>query len=132
MIMRKIYPYIFYKLYKFSEAAPSKWWSDWKATVALLALELWFIMSVFIYYDLITNKGLPADNIVAIVGGLTIGVLVLIKYLVFYRYDRWRTYVAEFDKWPKRKNKIGTVLVCMLVFVIISNLIFSFYLLSQT
>lgn len=131
MTVLRIYSYIFYKLYKFSEAAPSKWWSDWKATVALLVLELWLIVSVFIYYDLTTNKGLPTDNIVILVGGLIIGVLVLIKYLVFYRNDRWRIYVAEFDKWSNRQNKVGTILVFILIFLIISNLIFSFYLLSQ-
>ena len=132
MVLKKIYTYIFYKLYKFSEAAPSKWWSDWKATIALLALELWLLISVFIYYDLITNKGLPSDNIIALVGGIIIGVLVLIKYFMFHRHNRWKSYVSEFDSWPRRENKRGSFFVSILVLLIISNLVFSFYLLSGT
>jgi hypothetical protein len=132
MAIKEIYAYIFYKLYKFSEAAPSKWWSDWKATIAMLALELWVTISLFIYLDVNTNNGLPSDGIIVLVGGSIIGALVLIKYLVFYRHDRWKFYVAEFDKLPKRQNRIGSVLVCLLVVLVISNLIYSFYLLSQS
>lgn len=131
MTVRKLYSYIFYKLYKFSEAAPSKWWSDWKATIALLTLELWLVISAFVYYAIVAQKGLPGDDTIVLAGSAVIGILVLIKYLIFYRHDRWRTYVSEFDKWSKKQNKTGTILVCLLVFFIIGNLIFSFYLLSQ-
>ena len=132
MVLKKIYPYIFYKLYKFSEGAPSKWWSDWKASISLLALELWLVISCYIYYDLLTEKGLPSDNIIILYGSIIVGLLVLIKYLMFYRHDRWKSYVAEFDKWPKGQNKIGSILVGILVIIVIVNLIFSFYLLSQS
>lgn len=131
MRVKKIYPYIFYKLYRFSEAAPSKWWSEWKASIALLALELWLIVSVFVYYDVIFKKGLPDDTIIVLVGGIIIAILAWIKYYLFYRNDRWRAYVKDFDQLPQRQNIIGTVLVCILILLIISNLIFSFYLMSQ-
>jgi O-antigen/teichoic acid export membrane protein len=132
MDIKDIYPYIFYKLYKFSEAAPSKWWSDWKATVAMIALEVWVSVSFFIYIHVHANKELPSDGVMALVGGIIIGVLVLIKYLMFYRHDRWKLYVAEFDKLSKRQNRIGSIVVLLLVILVISNLMYSFYLLSQS
>ena len=131
MNIKKIYSYIFYKLYKFSEAAPSKWWSDWKALIALEALEVWLIISIFIYYDVITKKELPDDKTIVLVGVFIIIILSLIKYFVFYHKDQWKIYVKEYDKLSKRQNKIGSALVIILIILILCNLIFSFFLMSQ-
>ena len=131
MTIKKIYYYLFYKLYKFFEWAPSRWLSDWKATVALMALEVLFLMSLMVYYKVFTKKDLFSDKSLTIVGITVIIILSLIKYFAFEHRDIWKDYVKEFNKWPARKNKIGTFIVWSIVMLIIANLVFSYYLMSQ-
>jgi hypothetical protein len=57
--------------------------------------------------------------------------VLLINYVAFIHTDVWKDYVIEFDKMPKKKNRIGSWIVFGIVLFIISNLIFSFYLMSR-
>ena len=50
MTIKKTYTYLFYKLYQFYEKGVSVWMSDWKATLSLLILEIWLLLSVLVYY----------------------------------------------------------------------------------
>lgn len=131
MTIKKAYYYLFYKLYKFSEAAPSRWLSDWKATFALLVLEIWVLLSFMVYYKVFTKRDLIPDNRLTIVGLTVVVILSLIKYFVFEHRDRWKECIGEFSRWPAKKNKTGTLIVWFIVLLIIANLIFSFYLMSQ-
>jgi hypothetical protein len=131
MTLRKAYYYLFYKLYKFSEAAPSRWWSEWKASLSLMVLEIWILISVMVYYKVFTKKDLIADSSLTAVGITVVISLVIIKYFAFDHHDRWKDYVKEFDKWSIRKNRIGTLVVWMIILFTLGNLIFSFYLMSQ-
>lgn len=125
-----MYYYLFYKLYKFSEAAPSRWLSDWKAGLAIAALEIWLLSSIGIYYIVATKKiteltiEMPIVFIPAllILGG---------NYFLFFSTDRWKRYAQEFDRWPKAQNKFGSWVVIGLIVAIIANFIFSIYLLYQ-
>jgi hypothetical protein len=131
MTIKKAYYYLFYKLYRFSESAPSRWLSDWKATFSLLVLEIWILVSFMVYYKVFTKKDLIPDNRLTMMGITVVVVLSLIKYFVFEYQDRWKEYVVEFNKWPAKKNKTGTLVVWFIVLLIIANLTFSFYLMSQ-
>jgi hypothetical protein len=113
-----------------SEAAPSRWWSEWKASLALDALIGFFIFSLFIYYavfiDPFTNIGGKTETIIVM------GVLILLpNYFIFHHRDQWKEIVVEFDKMPKKKNRIGSWIVFGIFLFVISNLIFSFYLMSR-
>jgi uncharacterized membrane protein YwzB len=131
MTIKKVYYYFFHKFYKFSEAAPSRWLSDWKAMFSLLVLEIWILLSVMVYYKVFTKKDLIPDNRLTMVSITVVIALSLIKYFAFEHRDRWKEYVEEFSKWPTKKNKTGTLVVWLIVLLIIANLIFSFYLMSQ-
>lgn len=125
-----MYYYLFYKLYKFSEAAPSRWWSEWKASLSIDVLELFICLTGIVYYSVFTKKGIDFGN-----GKLFIFILGLFiclpNYFIFHHGDQWKDYVKEFDQWPKRKNRIGGVIIWSVIILIIANLIFSFYLMSQ-
>ncbi len=43
----KAYYYLFYKIYKFYEKAPARFWSDWKASISITALEIWLLFLLF-------------------------------------------------------------------------------------
>lgn len=128
--IKRAYYYLFYKFYKMSEAAPSRWWSEWKASLALDMVIFFFIFSLLIYYAVFIN---PYTN----VGGETetiviLGIMILVpNYFVFHHRDQWKEIVSEFDQLPKRTNRIGSWIVFGVVMLVIANLVFAFYLMSQ-
>lgn len=131
MTIKKAYCYLFYKLYRFYESAPSKWMSDWKAVFSLLVLEIWILVAGFTYYKVFTKKDLISADSLTVVAVFIVIFLVLIKFFVFEFQDRWKEYVKEFDGWPRNKNKIGTIITWLIVLCIITNLVYAFYLLSR-
>jgi hypothetical protein len=131
MPIKKAYYYLFYTLYKTFENAPSKWWSDWKATFSLLVIEIWLLLSMMVYYKVLTKKDLIPDNRLTIVSVTVVVILSISKYFIFEHGDRWKLYVQEFNQWPKEKNRRSILIAWIVVLVILANLIFSFYLLSK-
>lgn len=130
-ILKRAYYYFFYKLYKFWEnVSDPKFWSDWKAGVVIIALEIFLLASIFIYYKVFFNRNihLSESNWDIIIPML---VVVIPNYFAFVHTDRWKDYIKEFDELPKRSNKIGSWIVFSIVLLVIVNLIFSIYLMSQ-
>lgn len=128
--IKRGYYYLFYKFYRMSENAPSRWLSDWKAVLVIIALEIWFVLSITVYYATITRTKMELDITTPIVF-IPFLSIILINYFAFVHTNVWKEYVSEFDKLPKRKNRIGGWLVFGIVMFVIFNLIYSFYLMSQ-
>lgn len=129
--IKKSYYYFFYKLYKFWEyVSVPKFWSDWKASLILDCLIYFIVSSAFIYYKVFFNPYLHLSEGYNDVFILVIPV-VIFNYLVFHHRDQWRSIIVEFDKIPKKKNLIGSWIVFSIVLLVILNLIYSFYLMSQ-
>lgn len=120
MSLKKYYYYLFYKLFKFSEASPSKWLSDWKASLAIDVLELFILVSLIYYFDIPLGNGIPFYLI--FIFGISIP-----NYFIFHHKNQWKNIIIEFDKFSVKKNKIGGVIVWSFIFLIILNLIFSFW-----
>ena len=125
--MKRAYHYLFYKLYKFSEAAPSRWMSDWKAELAIDVLELFLVFTVFDFYTIYTKKIVNLEN-TGLCALLYISIIALPNYFIFHHKDQWKHYVQEFDKWPKSKNRIGTLIVWSIIILIITTFFISLYL----
>ncbi|PZF72844.1 hypothetical protein [Taibaiella soli] len=106
--------------------------SDWKAILSLIVLEIWFFFTLLGYYVAIVNP----QNSESVLGGVwTYSILVVIlcvKYFAFGRSDVSRKYVHEFEQWPKRKNRIGGIIVWASILMIAANLVFVIYLFYQT
>lgn len=128
--MKKAYHYLFYKLYKFSEAAPSRWMSDWKAELAIDILEIFLGFSGVVYYTVYTKQLVDLGN-TSLLMLIFIAIVALPNYFIFHHKDQWKQYVQEFDKWSKSKNMIGALIVWSIVILIVANFIFAFYLKSQ-
>ena len=128
--LKKGYHYLFYKIYKFSEAAPSKWSSDWKASLTLDIIVVLLFTSLLNYYKVFVNpkSHLGEDYLLLIV----LAIINIVNYLVFHDKDKWKTYVYEFDKLPQKINIIGSWVVLITVIIIVGNFIFSFYLYYQS
>lgn len=132
MSIKQIYSYLFYKLYKFWErVSVPKFWSDWKSGISMLALEIWLLVSVMVYYKVFTKRDLINNALRHPLTFIILAILIMIKLMMFEHQDRWKKYVIEFDKWPKRKNRKGTIVVWSVIILIVANLIFSYYLMSK-
>lgn len=129
-MIKKAYYYLFYKLFKFSEAAPNRWLSDWKAELVIDLLEGLSIFSLIIYYTIYVNRYFQIPENYILIGLYVLGIA-LPNYFIFHHRDQWKKIVHKFDKLPKQKNKIGSVIVLLIVIAVITNLIFSFYLMSK-
>lgn len=128
--IKKRYYYLFYKFYKFAEAAPSKWLSDWKASLCLDILILFIFSSLLNYYKAIIDQASRIGE-----GNLLLVVIIIISisnYFIFQHRDQWRNIVHEFDGLPKQTNKMGSWIVFGVVFLVVSNFIYSFYLFYQS
>lgn len=127
--LKKGYHYLFYKIYKFSEAAPSKWLSDWKASLTLDIIVVLLFTSLLNYYKVFVNpkSHLGEDYLLLIV----LATINIINYMVFHNKDKWKAYVYEFDKLPEKTNNIGSWVVLITVTIIVTNFILSFYLYYQ-
>ena len=128
--MRNAYFYLFYKLYKFSEAAPSKWLSDWKASLVIDILWYCIAFSSFFYYKIYLNRyaQLTKNNIDIFLLVIVVGVP---NYFIFNHKDSWRHYNKKFDKLSKSQNRLGSLVVFTVVLLIVVNLLYSFFLLSK-
>jgi hypothetical protein len=117
-------------MYRLAENAPSRWWSEWKATLSLSVLEIMLLMSLEGYFSIIfKNDIVPGDdNFVTITQAVVIGIF---NYYFFLHKDKWKMYVKELDKQSRRQQFIGGLVVWSLVFLILANLILMFYLMSR-
>lgn len=130
--IKRAYDYFFYKLYKSFEAAPSKWLSDWKASFFLIVIEIWIGLSILNYFSVLFPQINLTDNFLTIVSILIVIILAIVKYFSFEHQDRWKSVVKGFDELPSYRNKAGTYVVWGIILLILTNLIFSFYLLSKS
>jgi hypothetical protein len=128
--MSKAYYYLFYRLYRWYEKGPSVWLSEWKASFSIDVLIYSVIIFLFIYYKIFFNRYafLSEGNVDVL---LVVLPVVLANYLIFHHQDQWKKMVLEFDKMPKAVHKRWGLWLWGIVFIVIANLIFSFYLLSQ-
>ncbi|UWX62173.1 hypothetical protein N0B40_07740 [Chryseobacterium oranimense] len=132
--IKKAYYYLFYKIYKSieytSELVGGAFWTDFKAGLVILTLELWIIGSFLNYYSIINDKKLNIETISPI---LLISLIFfsIINYLAFMHTDIWKTYNKEFDKLSEKENQKGTTIVWVIAICITVNFFGSVYLLQK-
>lgn len=124
----KSYYYFFYKIYCFWENAPFKFWSHFKTGLTIIFLEIWLLLSLFIYYNIFVDKYYHLNRNLFLILSLA---LIIFNFLFFSLSDKWKDYNTEFDKLPKNRNTIGGIIVWSIILLIIGNLIYSFYLMNQ-
>ena len=128
MSITEIYYYLFYKFYKlFAAFKPKIWPADMSAVTVVLSLEICILFSLSNYYDVFIKRQEDLEFLSLKI--LIPFILILaIKWLAFWRNDKWKDYVSKFDQWSENENSRGTQAVVLLTIIIIANLILSFYL----
>lgn len=130
MSIKKVYDYLFYKLYKSLEISSFAFWSDWKASFLMDFLGCCLVFSLSIGYELITKRTpfLFTSKATIIIFLMPI---VVFNFFMFNHNNKWKAIIKEFDGWPKKKNTIGGVIAWLIFLLIFSSVIFMFYLMSQ-
>ncbi|SDN35816.1 hypothetical protein SAMN05421820_107172 [Pedobacter steynii] len=126
-----MYYYLFYKFYKIAKTLKSTSLTEMKAGVVVMALETWFLFSLFNYYDLLKGQD-SRREFFSFQILLPCLVILTIKWVAFVRDDTWKAYFKEFDLWSKEKNRRGTWIVLLIVALLFANLVFSGYLRSPS
>jgi hypothetical protein len=132
--MRNAYYYLFYRIYrvveKSSKTMGGAFFTDFKAVCLLIILEIYLLFSIGIYWTEIGDFNIELRLELPIVYVPLILVIGL-NSIAFGNRKVWQRYVAEFERWPKRKNVIGGWIVVSLMSLLVANFIFAFYLLSH-
>ncbi len=128
--VKKAYYYLFYKLFKWYECGPSIWWSDWKAVLSIDVLCIFIGISIVTYYTIFIDRYFRVGD-----GKFFLMVYIFLiatpNYFIFNHRNRWKYIVKEFEKLPKRKNEIGGWIVLVIILLIITNMVYAFFLMSQ-
>jgi small-conductance mechanosensitive channel len=125
----KAYNYFFYKLYKFWDAASvPKFWSDAKAVLCIIILQLFTAISLLVYYKSFINSEtdlLKQKMVYVCIGALC----VIFNYYYFYFYsdDHWKGIVENYDRHAKQQDSKGYV-IWLIILALIGNFIFACYL----
>ncbi|MDE5439231.1 hypothetical protein KRE40_11195 [Elizabethkingia meningoseptica] len=130
--IKNAYYYFFYKMYKLinytSEISGGAFLTDFKASLAMIALEIWFGASLFNYYAILIDESFSVKKEHFIVLGILI---ILLNYSTFDHNSVWKDYIKKFDQLPEKVNKRGGVFFYIIIISIIGNFILSLYLLNE-
>lgn len=133
MNINKLYGYFFYILYKMwlkidkSFGATGPFPTKMKALICMFAIEVWLVFAIALYCGYFLNIH-PHIAFFSFVGLAPFIVLLVMKWFIFEKDDRWKNYVREFDNWPPKRNLAGTWIVIMMILFVIFNFIYSLYL----
>jgi len=132
--IKKGYYYFFYKIYRSIEYTSKLTGGEFltvnKASLVMLALETWGLFSLANYYAVYKkistelNISMPIIYIPAVI-------LFAFNYIAIHYKDRWKQYNTEFASYSEKKSRIGGWIVFGIIVIIISNLAYSFYLMSE-
>lgn len=132
--IKKCYYYFFYKIYHSiwytSNAFGGESLISYKAGGVMLALEAWVLFSIGAYYAIYT-KTFNELSILMPVVYIPALLVFMFNYFTIHYKNNWKKYNFEFDNYSKRKNRIGGWIVFGIILLIMANLIYSFYLLSE-
>lgn len=125
----KAFYYFFYKIYLFWENGPIRFWSHFKTGLTIVFLEIWLVLSLFIYYNVFIDRYFHLDRTLF----LTISTIIIAINVCFFSNsaDKWVLYKESFDKIATRKNLIGGIIVWSIVGLIALNLVVAFYVMGK-
>ncbi len=125
----RAYDYLFYTFYRFWEAVPSRWWSEWKAGITMVFLCVLFISSISNVQNYIFRKASLSDYpYFSLALGFVIGI---IHHFMYTYKDRWKEKIAKFKGIEKKKDRYGILLVLVVVIMVISLYLYSNHLLRS-
>lgn len=128
--IKQAYYYFFYTLYKRSEKSSTLFPYNFISSLYIIILQIFLIGSFTNYYNIIfhTDSAILSNKVWITI----VAILVIIDYLIFHYKNQWKDIVINFDKLSQEHHRKYKRIVYIITLIIISNLIFSFYLYYQS
>ncbi|WP_454046228.1 hypothetical protein [Chryseobacterium sp. Marseille-Q8038] len=98
-------------------------WTDFKAGLVILTLELFLWMALLNYYSLANNIRFDL-TVASPILFIPLILACILNYYLLIHTDGWKEYNKEFDQLPIEKNKKGGIIVWCTVALIVINLFF--------
>jgi hypothetical protein len=96
----------------------------------MIALEIWILLSLVNYYTVYSKVFVELSILMPMVY-IPLIIVIGFNYLTLDYNNNWKKFNVEFENYSIKKNRIGSCIVFGIILIIICNLIFSFYLMSQ-
>ena len=125
MSAREIYDYVYYKIYKVMDNEVFHWGASWRASAVLLGLFVILLISLDLYYELITGNYLFPTGYEILVSA---GILYIVDYFILYSKKQWKAVIEKYDAWPTKKNFRGTLIVWGAIILVIANFLLAIHL----
>jgi len=131
MKLKEAYYYLFYKLFRFWSLNSNLFMSaEFRAQIVMIWLEVALVVSVQSYICILTHHRFRL-TIWHPLMLIPFVIIITLKLYLFTFSDRWRVYNERFNKWTRRQNIIGGIIVYSVILLIIGNLFFSIELLNR-
>ena len=130
MNIKQLYCYFFYTLYRTwlnvdnAFRATGLFQTSTKALICMFVVEIWLLFSIEIYCDHFLNIHLFISFFSFPILAPAI-ILLIIKWFIFEKEDKWKSYVKEFNKWPKEKNRLGFWTVGLIILAVLLNFFYA-------
>ena len=123
MILKDLYKYSFYILYKIC-CFSSSWGADWRAVAILVGADLFLFISLFAYSGLLFTIKYSIITLqwYLIIVGIK---LYIFNYKFFYSSNQWKEIITRYDKWPDNKNIFRGFIVFLFLMMIFANFLIS-------
>ena len=100
--------------------------SGFRASLVIIALELWIVFTIHNYYHIINNINPKSSSDLLLY--VACFLIIIFNCITFDRNDNvWKKYNSEFDNLSKRKNIIGGIIVWSIILFITINFFISTY-----
>lgn len=129
--MKQAYYYLYYTIFKaWSKNHNPLLSNSFRADVSVMALKIWLVGSFYAYLSIImgTKISIKITEPISVIPFI----LAIASTLYFFTFsEKWKPYFEKFDKWPKRKNTIGGIIVWIVVILVFLNLIIAVNLMKK-
>lgn len=98
--------------------------THFRAELSIGVLKIWFFIVIYAYSCVLLDIK-PTISIERPIGFLPLLLVALSTHYFFDISNKWKLYFEEFEKWPKKKNKIGGIIVWSLIVFIFINVFIS-------
>jgi cytochrome b subunit of formate dehydrogenase len=128
--MGRVYYFIFYCIYRFFESISRDNLSDWKAGLVIEILEISLLVTIIGQLEIIKKISIvtPVKSSYLI---LPVVLLAFINYWTFLKKKGWKRYESEFQSYSRPQKVIFSTAVILIILLIVTGLIFTFYQYSQ-
>lgn len=127
-MLKKGYCYLFYKLYILFDNEQFKWLPEIRTYILLLVIEsLVFDTIISCILLLIDQKEFLSAN-ARLIYTLFFIFLAIYNYSIFLYNDKWKKIIKSFANLGKKRDRIGTLIVYSILFIISISWLYSVYL----